>query len=272
MNAATQKLNVIFHGMFAFVLWRDAVEVLAPEEEDHVYKAGSWGRERRLDNGQEYTLEGVRPGPAAPDLDPTENLIVSGLTHIVRDPNVLFCSFNLPLPQSINGLRRVTLQPDRPLFGGTVAREVSPRRIPLVQVLTYQVEDWKHVRLEPLPVWAPSPSVAGIANLHIWAESDSFFTEAERDHPMHGFQQMMRLFPDLDLTLLYSTGAPMEQSVEVRGVEVWEQATLRERSRLVYGAGPRGAEVTNCLSIHVSNTTIAKPAGSSLQQATTSTS
>jgi hypothetical protein len=258
MTGDTQKLNLIFHGMFAFVIWRDHIEVLAPEEEDHVYKAGAWGRERRLRQGGVYTLQGANPGAKRPALNPKENLVLSNLTQIERDPETLFFSVILPFPESMTGLRRVKLDSTRRLFGGAASSTVSATSLPLVQVMTYAIDDVTKLCFPPLPVWLPKPDGHSFLNLHIWAESDSFFTDAERDHPIRGFERLTRLFPGLDLQLLYSTGAPMDGSVQIPGMEVWEQATLRERSRLLFGvpqdpSTARGAEVTNCLTMHVDN-------------------
>jgi len=258
MTNAAQKLNVVFHGMFAFIFWNDHIEVLAPEEDDHMYRAGSWGRERRLREGGVYALDGVTPSKTPIRLDPTKNLVLSRLTNINRDPRILFCSFTFPLPESMTGLRHVKLEPARSLFGGAASKSVSITTLPLIQVFTYQVGDFAKLRFNPLPLWTPTPGPQGIANLHVWGESDSVFTEDDRDHPMRGFEQLTSLFPDLDLQLLYSTGAPMDGSVQVPGMEVWEQATLRERSRLMFGglmplSGERGAEVTNCLNALIDN-------------------
>jgi hypothetical protein len=246
------KLNVVFHGMFAFLFRRDRVEVLTPPEDDHVYKAGSWGRERRLREGAVYTLSGVKPG-TRPKLDPRTNLIVSGVNGIECTQDTVFCSFHLPLPLQVTGLRR--LKVDSKLLRGAAAPTL-PETLPLVQVLTYAFDDAARLRFDPLPVWSPKPDGHGVANLHVWAESDSVFTEEERDHPIRGFERLMRIFPGVDLQLLYSAGAPMDSSVTVQGMEVWEQATLRERSRLLFGAPQepgdgRGAELTNCLSLMV---------------------
>jgi len=254
----SQKLNVVFHGMFAFITWPDGIEVLAPNEEDHVYKAGAWGRERRLCEGCVYTLTGVVPHSNRPELNPSENLVVRNLRQINRDPEVLFCSMRLPFPESLEGLRRVQLHDDRPIFGGAAADQIVASSLPLVPVLTYAVDDLARVAFDPLPMWVAEPGANGIANLHVWAESDCFFTEDERDHPIRGFEQLIRLFPGLDLQLLYSTGAARDAEVPVPGMQDWEQATLRERSRLLYGIpqdpnGGRGAEVTNCLALNVDN-------------------
>jgi hypothetical protein len=257
MTAPAQRLNLVFHGMFAFVFWRDRLEVLAPQEDDHVYKAGAWGRERRLREGHTYALRGVQPGASPPPIDASGNLIVSRFTTIERDPDVLCCSIQLALPDSMSGLRRVKLHPTQRLFAGAAIGDATPTSVPLIQVLTFNVEDFSGVSLDPLTTWTPKPGRLGSVNLHIWAESDSFFTEEEKDHPIRGFEQLIRLFPGLDLQLLYSTGVPMDPAVDVPGLEVWEQATLRERSKLLFGVpedpDERGAEVTNCLSLIVDN-------------------
>ena len=244
--------------MFAFVIWKDRIEVLAPQEEDHVYKAGAWGRERRLREGGVYRLQGVMPGTAPPALNANENLIVSRWTEIERDRELLFCALNLPLPESMTGLRRVKADSSRRLFGGAAAATLSPQTLPLIQVLTYGVEDSAKLRFDPIVPWVPAADAQGVVNLHIWAESECLFTEMERDHPMHGFECMMRLFPGRDLKLSYSPRAAMDGSVELPGMQVWEQATLRERSRLLFGVPEeigdgRGAEVTNCLALVVDN-------------------
>src|SRR5436305_14965226 len=54
-----QQLNIIFHGLFSYIIWSDHLEVLAPQVDEHVYKAGTWGQEMRLKESVMYRLTGV---------------------------------------------------------------------------------------------------------------------------------------------------------------------------------------------------------------------
>lgn len=253
-------LNVIFHGMFAFVLKADHIEAIAPQIDDHVYKAGAWGRELRLKEGMAYELHGVTPAAARPVLDPTMHVIVK-TSNIVQNSATMFFTLNLPWPQKITGLRN--LHPNSQYRGltGASVRGVNLQQIPLLEVFTYPIADLNKLSLGPNFVWHYD-SVGDHINLHVWAEPDAGTVDNTNQHNKHhniaAFAQLMKLIPGVDL---HPDQSPRFQPPDtdkavkalVNGIEEWEEMTFHERSPLVHPSPDptRGVEITNCIGVFV---------------------
>ena len=256
--ANAPRLNVIFHGLFAFIISSRDIEVLAPQVDDHVYKAGAWGNEMRLKEGFEYELEGVRPASAVPPIDPNANIIVHTAPGFKRDKSKLFCSIKFPLPDQIVGLRRVTVDP-RTMFNGKAATQLKCTKIPLVLVFTYALDPNKPLSLGKGLPWQPTRNAVKTVNLHVWAESEALQSPLTMTHPMLPFTQLVGLFPWLDLKMISSATADPDPQTNVRGLDPFEERTLKERSVLLTAIPPPGAppaapsaggsEVTSCIPL-----------------------
>jgi hypothetical protein len=260
-TALAPNLNVIFHGLFAFVVWSDHIEVLAPQVDDHAYKAGSWGNEVRLKEGKIYELTGVRPASAVPAIDPTTNVVLDKVDNIKREQSNLFCSIKFPLPAAIKSLRRLSAADSSKMFGGNAAAHLQCRQVPLLEVFVYPIDSLKNLSLGNDLPWQPSMNGDKTVNLHVWAEPEAMLSPMPGAHSMKAFNQLMALFPDLDLKLNSSGKAPPEAQTNIRGMSVVEQKTLRERSPVITvvpankakGPSGGGAEVTTCLPLIIRN-------------------
>jgi hypothetical protein len=254
------QLNVVFHGLFSYIIWPDHIEVLTPQVDQHVYKAGNWGKEFRLKESLTYQLSGVRREPAAPSVDLRNNIILRKITNIDRSPSRLFCSFTLPFPKSMTGLRRAMAVRQQPFFSGAAAANIAPDSLPLLQVLTYQIDDVRQLNLGAAFLWKPEiDNTTHTVNLHIWAEPEVAMIDAlQAEHAPDAFIRLMKLFPDVDLHLAFGPGAPPDKSTGIKGMNSWEENTLLERTQLLFPRAltnktHKGAEVANCVGLIVQN-------------------
>src|ERR1700683_4899632 len=163
------KLNVIFHGLFAFVIWDHCIEVLAPDVADHEYKAGVWKFERRLREGATYHLKGVKKCGQIPSQTPDTgcNAVLDHFVQVDRQKRKLFCSFVLPFPEDIIHMRPVSCKED--IFGGTDAGGL-PRTITAAQGFVYSYSDLYKLRLEED---SPCNTLQWKAELHENIDSDA---------------------------------------------------------------------------------------------------
>lgn len=257
-TAKEAQLNVVFHGLFSYIIWPDHVEVLAPQVDEHVYKAGSWGKEFRLREGVVYRLEGVHAEARIPDIDVRNNLVLTKISNIDHSSAKLYCSLILPMPQQMIGLRRAYPPPKQPAFQGKALSGTNPDSIPLVQTLVYKVEGQPNLGKE-FP-WVSEDKGSGTINLHIWAEPEIDTTGMSPSHASQAFSHLMSLFPDLDLQLAFGASASPDKSTLVRGLKPWEERSLVERSQLLFPPKrrnlkiDRGTEVSNCVGMIVINT------------------
>lgn len=223
----TKYLNVLFHGLFAIVVWSDHIEVLAPDVSDHVYKAGTWLHEAPLVASQTYTLTGAAPNPR-PTLDPQNHPTFHNWRNI--DNSIVWCKLTLPFPDSISALRPVVKEDSEDFFTGTQPPSGPLEMLPFVTGLTYTVSGT--VALDPLPwqpCWCATPQSA---NLHIWAEPDHL---VEAKHAREAFERFRALFhiPTSDLVPNgYYEGHLGETAHDVnrpRGVEPPEEESFTGR-------------------------------------------
>src|SRR5579871_6838528 len=113
---ATNKLNIVFHGTFAFHVLADSsgIDVLIPEVQDHAYYAGPWqtGKLKQLTKGATYQLR--LPNKTVPDHfadqgNSDTNVFVSAPK--ITPESKLFATFQLrPRPDEIRTLQRITLE------------------------------------------------------------------------------------------------------------------------------------------------------------------
>jgi len=86
-------LNVIFHGLFAFLVWNSSkyIQAIAPVVSNHSYYAGgkSFASLKALNQGQSYSLNGVKPGGFSPGFDPGKNSVFANIHQI--DYRISYC-------------------------------------------------------------------------------------------------------------------------------------------------------------------------------------
>lgn len=257
IDQSPQQLNVVLHGLFAVVISDDHLDVLMPQVDDHVYKAGAWGKEFRLREGVTYELTGV-VGSKNTLINPDQNLLLRGFTQLHREPSKLFCSLKLPLPAEFRSLRRVAQAQTQRVFGGATAAKINAREFPLVITLIYRNFDHTRLALGALP-WTPELD-AKVINLHIWAEPDAPLG-VNIGHAPEAFQRLMQLFDGIELYFTASPSVaariPIDKKTGVDGLQPWEESGITERSRLLFpkqsASATKGTEIRNCLSLIIDN-------------------
>ena len=251
------QLNVVFHGLVSYIVWPDHIEVLVPQVDEHVYKAGSWGKELRLKESFVYRLTGVYGASTPPQIDVRNNLVLRKISNIDRSQTKLFCSFNLPLPLEFKALRQA--RANGPIITGRSLSADAPTSVPLVQTLIYRIEDLSNLRLSNNFLWKPEVTAMGTVNLHIWAEPDvDMAAMASVGHPTQAFSRLMALFPEVDLHLEFNAAAPTDKITNIHGLNGWEENSLIERQMLLFPKNEKlksgkGTEVSNCVGLIVFN-------------------
>ena len=252
-----QQLNVIFHGLFAYVLDDLHVNVIAPNIREHHYLAGEWMQETRLEAGISYALHGVSGAFTMPQPDRGLNAVVPGFTKIDRAPDKVFCSFCLPFPCYLYHLRVVPApDPTNPaFFSGSDAPNPAPGSLAMIQVFNYTFKDASRVRLYPSVPWVPTTqrfSSASYTNLHIWAEP---ICNMDINHVIPAFETLASVFSGLDLHVDQGAKSkPDSDPTAAPGVSGYETKTLGERCPMARTSRDSGAtDPRNCHGLFVNN-------------------
>ncbi len=192
-------LNVIFHGVFAFVLTEECIEVLVPVFDKQQVCAESGKIKTGLKPNHTYYLSGVCRDKPVKRFSSAETLVLENFRVINRGSNSLFGSIFLPFPSHVYTLRDVPIK-DVDFFRGSAARKISAATCPLVHVLTYALENSSKAELGNISL-APAQ-----VNLHISSEPN--FLDLAAPGPLECFDSLTRLFPGLDLKMAERATAP----------------------------------------------------------------
>jgi len=235
----SHKLNVIFHGAFAFDTCTKPGHILAliPHMRHHVYRAGNWLAETEL-RGRTHTkevtyeLEGVDPGKG--QFAPDRNLLVKP-QKTGKPQSLPYATLVFPQPERITSLLRAGIP--RSSFASPQDLVVNDdnQHISTVQVFTYDYPDENAVMLKADDgdghYWQPAV-VDGHINLHIFAAEDHYHkpSNAEED-----FNLCAELIGGLDLRLQIQSlptsgllgGPPVPDGVDKREIETLALRTER---------------------------------------------
>lgn len=224
-----QRLNIIFHGMFAIEFADDQLNVyLPPGPPGYAYLAGTWMQETTLSHGAVYRLSGMMTGPR-PELsaiNPQQNAVFAAT---VKDPGLAFCKLVLPFPDFFLPLRLVPKEHKRNFFTGSPQPIVEPSEIPEIVVLSYGHPDsTSRLQFRPL-AWTPV-ILGGVINLHIWDAPAKLPTSQQTQA---AFAQLTKLIgaPTLRLNDAYrevKSPAP-DDNPTVPGLTCQEERSLIER-------------------------------------------
>src|SRR3974377_1989115 len=101
------NVNVIFHGLFLFVLKKGYIDVLMPMMDDHSYRAGPFLAGETLQPrplSQPYALAGVEAGTGT--FNPATNWIIGKFDYDhYAGPDKVYARLLLPYPEAIVSLR-----------------------------------------------------------------------------------------------------------------------------------------------------------------------
>jgi hypothetical protein len=179
------NINLVFHGVFAFVLNPDGINVLSPYVPAHDYLFGCWDAFQPMGKGemQVVGLDGCKGCRPCPDFNSDLNPTVTGFTTVNHE-NV-FCSIKLGVyPNQVKVFRKYDKPQNdshgNPLgrfpFGGVHGRGLSPSALggPIVLVYTAKklealqlLDDYYHM---PLHFKRVFDAKTNTLNLHFFAE------------------------------------------------------------------------------------------------------
>ena len=229
---------LVFHGTFLFVRRKDGIEVLLPVVKGHEYLAGTYFKEKPLDEKGVYGLTGVTAAPGFPVFEVKDNLHFGGQL-ISGYQAKLYCSWSLPHPKEIRGVRQLKVDPD--YFTGSDAGEMkNQKEIALVHVFVYEFDDLNSLSVvntanggtTPLP-WQPASGESpGTVNLRVFAAPAEAMTMTDMsEHVTEAFKAMAGLIEGFELGFHYppdATPAPRGPAV-VPGLPESELLDLAER-------------------------------------------
>ena len=229
MNAPI--LNVIFHGTFVFCKKKkvsdsepERIDVYMPAVPTHLFIAGNWLGETKLEGGAEYELKGVLDPEAGTTVTLPEaaNLVV-GKPHSDKIGTKLHAKLRMPQPDSIVTPRSAPVPNTRfkhknesnpamaqPLIDALLTASKYQGRLGSITVFTYRfadVADLRLVRTKPpggghpwIPVASgPTPEQPfGTVNLHMFSAHE---VEDDLEEAQTAFDRMTELFDDFPLGL-----------------------------------------------------------------------
>jgi hypothetical protein len=240
----SQKLNVIFHGAFAFdqVSRQDRILALIPFIDHHVYIAGNWLAETKLrgrinpdenTNDVEYELQGVEMG--CKRFQPGETLMVRPQQR--SEPSARpYAILSFPLPETITS----TFVADIPASAidgrDDLLTGADPQPIATLEIFTYTIKNEDDVMLKATDgngghSWQPDV-VDDFINLHIFAAEDHFEPVSNSDEDFNRCAELLGgVRVRVDTTRLPAsrvlTGPPLPPGVDARETESLANRTER---------------------------------------------
>jgi len=189
-----KTLLLVFHGLFAFVVWENVkyIQAIAPMVDDHKYLAGGKAYKdlMGLGKGQTYSLTGANDGSLSPGFVETKNSVFVNLHNI--DARQSYCQFNLPFPDRVYGLRAVPKQNNCEFYKAAPHLKKKPTELPLIHAFSYTLSG--------------KPAIDGLNGVVFDETTDSYNlhlrAEPESDiNAMTGFDSLNKLFPELKAQL-----------------------------------------------------------------------
>ncbi|MBZ5490800.1 MAG: hypothetical protein LAO76_07700 [Acidobacteriia bacterium] len=236
-----KKVNVVFHGLFAFIIGPQNIKVITPDNPEHYYCCCSQGNYYEMKD--EYTLDGIvtnNPPIDPGTIDKTKNTVLSaGDNRFTLDQvdqgKKSYCSITLPFPNASGMLPFRAISRPQIKFPDKYSQQIMAQTLPLIQSLTYDVADPTNVVLRPVDCRSRYQRLIAypcseIVNLHIFSEPEC---EVTQHHAEEAFNQMAALIhPNLaDLTCTVVTqGLPtLDDPTNVPGLLPEDCTTLEER-------------------------------------------
>ncbi len=187
-------LNVIFHGPFCFIRYKDHIEAFTRGAMGHVYGVGTWQKEYYMGKGI-YYLTGVT-SQASVSMDVTDkNALIFPQGYITDiDPQGLaYCKVVIPTPQRIEPLGLFKPHSKMNIFVGTNAKLAQTiETFGSSHVFTYP--NVQNTSDNPLGLsstdWKPEPNSLNAINLHIFATS---IFQLDLDHTPSTFHNSMQM-------------------------------------------------------------------------------
>lgn len=227
------QLNVVFHGLWAYVVGEEGIDAYTVQDPDHVFLAGNWLDEQPIPAG-DYELLGVEEGSASVFSD-QENPVVRA--KINMDDSATHCSISLPLPREIHSKRKFPTA-GLAVFEGADAAGINPAEIAMVHVLVYDFEDPGSLEIDRLD-WQPvmNPDERTV-NLHLFAQEPS---KVAADHYIHAYRKLAGSF-GLDISPISTSNVPVDNPTGIDGLPPEQEGDLIERDLSAQGVSGGNCE------------------------------
>jgi len=219
-------LNVVFHGLFAFVLWNNSkyIQAIAPIVSNHSYLVGGQALAslQPLGQGQRYTLNGVTAGNMSTGFDPSKNSVFGNIHQI--DFRQSHCEILLPFPDTVSLLRVVPMQSGCDFYKTAPTLTQKPTSLPLIHVFSYTLGTTSKPTLNPLTA-LNMDTTASFYNLHLRAEP-----KVDMAGGPVGFASLDLLFPELQAQLnsCYDSYYASPDTSFPPGLSAMDECTLEE--------------------------------------------
>jgi hypothetical protein len=207
-------LNVIFHGMFAFVPDKTGITAVVPDlGAEHLYFAGAWMRENPLVRGRKHQLH-VTGAKAMPPICHEEHAVIH--SERVR-PNLgrSYCTVRLPFPHKIVGMRHAPVGS----FKFTGLQKPACERVPTLEAFVYKGTTSED-SFTPENPWRPG------ANLHLFANPSGATVRTS----LARLRKCVLPEPDVDVTLV-EAGYNLPLIQEIDGIPAEEMEDLKARTQ-----------------------------------------
>jgi hypothetical protein len=277
------NVNLVFHGVFAFVLNRDSVEVLFPFFSPHQYLFGPWHPTEPVKHFEPMPkgeielsgISGIRSNKPRPDFPTHQVPAVYG--HRERCDDNLFCTLKLSqYPKSVHGFREYTRPSDnsgKPIkrfpFGGIHGSGLSPSALAGPMVLCYQAKSADDVNVNFRGRTLNFERIASpdgkALNLHFFAEGENDLpAEGDMDRPAQvsvHYQEVWRrltgMISGLDVRLaqlwpfVISSVKQPPNDTGIEGLPKQQLAELDELSAAVEDPDTYGGDHSDCEKAHI---------------------
>lgn len=232
-------LNVILHGLFVVDFTDTSIDLLAPNVNDHIYKAGGFSRDNICDLKDTPCQLTTGSSFGQPSLE-KEGLTTINKQQVIGDiPGFSINStksrihVELPFPAEIHPLRVLK---GSDLYAGQHRKYIEVRGLSLCPVLIYPCLDPTKISLSNT-TWHPYPNRYNTINLHFWAEPPQ---RVDHRHLRHAYKKMQDIVP-LDFILIADDTPPIDNKTLVFGVHPAEEQGWSE-----WVSGGEGTRPENC--------------------------
>lgn len=266
MPQAGSSLNVIFHGLWAFICWDTCIQALAPCYPLHGYAAGGLSSNRvPLGRSGGYWLQGVTGVTAAKSFPFDDKWSAVFQKQGTIDFDFVYCSVLLPIPNRVRTpfcILKAATDPD--FYEPGSGPRTAPAALAFAHVLIYDSYQGA-AAISPIGSVQPDPGHAAPAfNLHFFASEEAPSVGMCPNNckgDQHPFDLLNCVFPNLNARLnpryLLTCGiyVPGQSPAGIEEGDV-DHAMLRARSAKPGKLGEFSFTPVNCHPIVIDNTSL----------------
>ncbi len=223
---AEEYVNLVFHGVFAFLVREKDIVVLTPKLLGHKYLAGGLisGAKMGAYNKGFYELKGAAVGPK-PTIDKQNSLGLSARSQGLKTLNLknIRSGIVIPFPEKIVPLERFSVDVPNTYKGNAAAEfGLVSGGVPSVQCFVYRMDSSESLSLRPFGTAAGAqaepfdtpmnpPPYQHTKNLHLMAayfHVGDLLCQLDVMQMKHSFKSLTSMVQGLDLRMTPSCPAP----------------------------------------------------------------